>query len=63
MARRKQLRGFDLKKMEGLDALLGVDEAGRGALAGPVCAAAVTMWDRQMVTAHESLPLLACETR
>jgi ribonuclease HII len=41
MARRKQLRGFDLKKMEGLDALLGVDEAGRGALAGPVCAAAV----------------------
>jgi hypothetical protein len=29
----------------------------------PVCAAAVTMWDRQMVTAHESLPLLACEAR
>ena len=29
----------------------------------PTCAAAVTMWDRQMVAAHESLPLLACEAQ
>ena len=38
---RKQLRSFDLKQINGLDSLIGVDEAGRGALAGPVVAAAV----------------------
>lgn len=41
MARRRQLRGFDLKQIDGLGALIGVDEAGRGALAGPVVAGAV----------------------
>jgi ribonuclease HII len=41
MAKRRQLRGFDLKQIVGLDGLIGVDEAGRGALAGPVVAAAV----------------------
>jgi ribonuclease HII len=41
MARRRQLRGFDLKHLAGHDALIGVDEAGRGALAGPVAAGAV----------------------
>jgi len=41
MPKRRQLRSFDLKKMEGLDALIGVDEVGRGALAGPVVAGAV----------------------
>jgi ribonuclease HII len=41
MARRRQLRGFDLKQIEGISHLIGVDEAGRGALAGPVVAAAV----------------------
>ncbi|MBP6507786.1 MAG: ribonuclease HII [Opitutaceae bacterium] len=41
MARRRQLRGFDLKQIEGVASLIGVDEAGRGALAGPVVAGAV----------------------
>lgn len=41
MAKRRQLRGFDLKQIAGFDSLLGVDEAGRGALAGPVVAGAV----------------------
>ena len=39
--KRHQLRGFDLRKMNGFTQLIGVDEAGRGALAGPVVAAAV----------------------
>jgi ribonuclease HII len=38
---RRQLRGFDLKQLYGFESLIGVDEAGRGALAGPVVAAAV----------------------
>ena len=41
MSKRRQLRGFDLKQIHGFGSLLGVDEAGRGALAGPVVAAAV----------------------
>ncbi|MBS0663771.1 MAG: ribonuclease HII [Verrucomicrobia bacterium] len=41
MARRRQLRGFDLRQIEGFAGLIGVDEAGRGALAGPVVAGAV----------------------
>ena len=41
MAKRRQLRGFDLKQIAGFDTLIGVDEAGRGALAGPVVAGAV----------------------
>lgn len=40
-AKRRQLRGFDLKQIYGFDGLIGVDEAGRGALAGPVVAGAV----------------------
>ncbi len=39
--KRRQLRGFDLKHIEGFTDLIGVDEAGRGALAGPVVAGAV----------------------
>jgi ribonuclease HII len=39
--KRRQLRGFDLKQLDGVTSLIGVDEAGRGALAGPVVAAAV----------------------
>jgi ribonuclease HII len=35
------LRGFDLRQIEGVESLIGVDEAGRGALAGPVVAGAV----------------------
>ncbi len=41
MPKRRQLRGFDLKQIVGFDSLIGVDEAGRGALAGPVVAGAV----------------------
>ena len=41
MPKRRQLRGFDLKQIEGYASLIGVDEAGRGALAGPVVAGAV----------------------
>lgn len=41
MPKRRQLRGFDLKQLEGVASLIGVDEAGRGALAGPVSAGAV----------------------
>ncbi|MCM2274140.1 MAG: ribonuclease HII [Candidatus Didemnitutus sp.] len=39
--KRRQLRGFDLKQIQGFEGLIGVDEAGRGALAGPVVAGAV----------------------
>jgi ribonuclease HII len=38
---RRKLRSFDLKQIQGLDNLIGVDEAGRGSLAGPVVAGAV----------------------
>lgn len=41
MPKRRQLRGFDLKQIQGVASLIGVDEAGRGALAGPVVAGAV----------------------
>lgn len=41
MPKRRQLRGFDLKQIDGFECLIGVDEAGRGALAGPVVAGAV----------------------
>jgi ribonuclease HII len=39
--KRRLLRSFDLKQIEKFASLIGVDEAGRGALAGPVVAAAV----------------------
>lgn len=39
--KRRQLRGFDLKQINGVTSLIGVDEVGRGAFAGPVVAAAV----------------------
>jgi len=38
---KRHLRKFDLKQIAGHLELIGVDEAGRGALAGPVVAAAV----------------------
>jgi ribonuclease HII len=41
MPKRRQLRAFDLKQIEGFASLIGVDEVGRGALAGPVVAGAV----------------------
>jgi ribonuclease HII len=39
--KRRQLRAYDLKQLQGFSGLIGVDEAGRGALAGPVVAGAV----------------------
>ncbi len=39
--KRRLLRAFDLKQISGFAGLIGVDEAGRGALAGPVVAGAV----------------------
>lgn len=41
MAKRRQLRAFDLKHLAEVASLIGVDEVGRGALAGPVVAGAV----------------------
>lgn len=41
MPKRRQLRAFDLKQLGVHASLIGVDEAGRGALAGPVVAGAV----------------------
>src|ERR1041385_7678879 len=41
--KRRQLRGFDLKQIEGVASLIGVDEVGRGAFAGPVVAGAVVV--------------------
>lgn len=41
--KRRQLRGFDLKQINGVNSLVGVDEVGRGAFAGPVVAAAVVV--------------------
>ena len=57
MAKRRQLRGFDLKQLFGFGSLIGVDEAGRGALAGPVVAGAV-LGVRQAVQAGQVLWLL-----
>jgi ribonuclease HII len=57
-AKRRQLRGFDLKHIEGFTELIGVDEAGRGALAGPVVAGAVLVTreflDSRWATTHAS---------
>ena len=41
--KRRQLRAFDLKQIAGYETLAGIDEAGRGAFAGPVVAAAVLL--------------------
>ena len=41
MPKRRQLRGFDLRQIAGYESIIGVDEAGRGAIAGPVVAGAV----------------------
>jgi ribonuclease HII len=41
--KRRQLRGFDLKQINGVVSLIGVDEVGRGAFAGPVVAGAVVV--------------------
>lgn len=54
MAKRRQLRGFDLKQIEGVAELIGVDEAGRGALAGPVVAGAVLV-NRELLESRWAL--------
>lgn len=56
MPKRRQLRGYDLRQIDGYQCLIGVDEAGRGAFAGPVAAGAVlvtrTFLDSPWVAAH-----------
>ncbi|MDR0353532.1 MAG: ribonuclease HII [Opitutaceae bacterium] len=49
--KRRHLRGFDLRQINGFVRLIGVDEAGRGALAGPVVAAAVLV-ERGFLESH-----------
>ena len=41
MPKRRQLRGFDLKRIEGVAGLIGVDEVGITTMASPVIARAV----------------------
>src|ERR1022692_2786770 len=55
MPKRRQLRSFDLKKIEGFESLIGVDEVGRGALAGPVVAGAVLVTRDFLGAEFESL--------
>ncbi len=68
--KRRQLRAFDLKQIAGFSQLIGVDEAGRGALAGPVVAGAVMVtpaflesrWaDENVRRINDSKQLSACE--
>lgn len=48
---KRSLKSFDLRHIQGLESLIGVDEAGRGSLAGPVVAAAVWV-DRAFLEGH-----------
>ena len=67
----KRLRAFDRARMKGLSGLIGVDEAGRGALAGPVVAAAVaarsdfydTEWCKRNASRINDSKLLSKEDR
>ena len=67
----KRLRAFDRGRMKGLKGLIGVDEAGRGALAGPVVAGAVAVpkafydseWCRRNASRINDSKLLSKEER
>lgn len=67
----KRLRAFDRARLSKLEGLIGVDEAGRGALAGPVVAAAVavrkefydTEWCKRNASRINDSKLLAPEER
>ncbi len=67
----KRLRAFDRARMKGLSGLIGIDEAGRGALAGPVVAAAVaarndfydTEWCKRNASRINDSKLLSKEDR
>jgi ribonuclease HII len=71
MPKRRQLRGFDLKQLEGVACLIGVDEVGRGALAGPVVAGAVLVnreflesrWAQTRASRVNDAKLLTAEIR
>ncbi|MEM9157609.1 MAG: ribonuclease HII [Verrucomicrobiota bacterium] len=66
-----RLRAYDRKAIKGFVGLIGVDEAGRGALAGPVVAAAVaarnefydTNWCRRNASRINDSKLLTKEER
>lgn len=67
----KRLRAFDRARMKGLAGLIGIDEAGRGALAGPVVAAAIaarrefydTEWCKRNASRINDSKLLSKEER
>src|SRR5690349_13907610 len=70
MMPRRQRRGHDLRLIRDCHGLIGVDEAGRGALAGPVVAGAVLVnrtflesdWCRRHATSiNDSKQLSAAE--
>ena len=63
MAKRRQLRAFDLKQIDGYESLIGVDEAGRGALAGPVVAAAVILDDERPIAGVDDSKRLSAKQR
>ncbi len=66
-----RLRAFDRARLKGRSGLIGIDEAGRGALAGPVVAAAVgacsefydTEWCRRNASRVNDSKLLSKEER
>ncbi len=67
----RRLRAFDRKRLNGCVGLIGIDEAGRGALAGPVVAAAVavragfydTSWCRRNASRVNDSKLLSPDER
>ena len=67
----KRLRAFDRARLSELTGLIGIDEAGRGALAGPVVAAAVavrsefydTEWCKRNASRINDSKLLAPDER
>lgn len=60
-ASRPKAIAFDLARLRRATSLIGVDEAGRGALAGPVVAAAVAVRPA-FLAARRSLPFLSAVT-
>lgn len=67
----RRLRAFDRKRLKDCVGLIGIDEAGRGALAGPVVAAAVAVradfydsdWCKRNASSINDSKLLSCQQR